>query len=72
MTTLRIHGMGAAIPLALSLSMAIRDAIPGGGGDSNTAIKMEVRTGSIEVADEITPLKEVSLIFPCCLFFNRN
>lgn len=62
MTTLRINGMGAAIPMALSLSLAIRDALSGGEeSDGNIqAVKMEVRTGSIDVGDEITPLRHVS------------
>ncbi|GAA5872908.1 hypothetical protein JCM8547_003262 [Rhodosporidiobolus lusitaniae] len=68
-TSLSINGMGAAIPLCLSLALAIRDAIPGGepaalpGGDEaegaaggeGEVVMMEVRTGSKFVRDEITP-----------------
>lgn len=53
--------MGAAIPLALSLAMAIRDAVPGGipDEDGDGAIKMDVRTGTFQVSDEITPADDV-------------
>lgn len=73
--------MGAAIPLALSLALAIRDAIPGGeppalssssddaGGGTGEAeveddaresiVRMQVRTGSKAVADEVTPEDDV-------------
>lgn len=73
--------MGAAIPLALSLALAIRDAIPGGeppalssssddaaGGQGEgeeeddareSIVRMQVRTGSKTVADEVTPEDEV-------------
>lgn len=75
-TTLTLHALGAAIPLCLSLALAIRDAIPGGeptGDDSNDAemngqedgdplVKMEVMTGSKDVHDEITPDDEVRLL----------
>ncbi|KAL8293786.1 hypothetical protein RQP46_000487 [Phenoliferia psychrophenolica] len=56
-TKLTVHAMGAAIPLALSLAMAIRDAVPGGtpDEDGDGAVKMEVRTGTFDVSDEITP-----------------
>ncbi|GAA5967135.1 hypothetical protein JCM8115_000936 [Rhodotorula mucilaginosa] len=68
-TTLTLHALGAAIPLCLSLALAIRDAIPGGeptGDDPNDAemngqeeeeplVKLEVVTGSKDVHDEITP-----------------
>ncbi|GAA5826491.1 hypothetical protein JCM11251_002395 [Rhodosporidiobolus azoricus] len=67
-TSLSINAMGAAIPLALTLALAVRDAIPGGeparlpGGSDEEAeagqeevVKMEVRTGSKVVRDEITP-----------------
>lgn len=47
--------MGAAIPLALSIALAIRDAVPGG-ADS---FEMDVRTGTSTVRDEITPSDEV-------------
>lgn len=53
--TLHLHAMSAAIPLALSLALSIRDAIPGG----EKVVEMDVRTGSIEVRDEITPGDEV-------------
>ncbi|KDE06146.1 hypothetical protein MVLG_03561 [Microbotryum lychnidis-dioicae p1A1 Lamole] len=56
---LSIHGMGAAIPLALSLGLAIRDALPGGSSDAEmSSVQMEVTTGSVEVSDEITPEDE--------------
>lgn len=72
-----LHAVGAAIPLCLSLSLAIRDAIPGGepdadegaaapGGEVNNSeplVRMDVRTGSKQVHDEITPDDEVGL--PC-------
>ncbi|KWU43998.1 hypothetical protein RHOSPDRAFT_34427 [Rhodotorula sp. JG-1b] len=68
-TTLTLHALGAAIPLCLSLALAIRDAIPGGeptGDEPSDAemngqegegplVKMEVVTGSKDVHDEITP-----------------
>ncbi|GAA5875193.1 hypothetical protein JCM1840_007277 [Sporobolomyces johnsonii] len=70
-TCLTVHGMGAAIPLALSLALAIRDAIPGGassesddddqeeeeerGPGQRELVKMDVTTGSTTVGDEITP-----------------
>ncbi|GAA6003087.1 hypothetical protein JCM10207_001978 [Rhodosporidiobolus poonsookiae] len=70
-TSLTVHGMGAAIPLALSLALAIRDAIPGGeplslsptsedeaGGAEDDVVRMEVRTGSKVVHDEVTPEDE--------------
>lgn len=51
--------------MTLSLSLAIRDALSGGEGldKSIEAVKMEVRTGSIDVGDEITPLRHVSNAF---------
>lgn len=71
-TTLTVNAMGAAIPLALSLALAIRDAIPGGEPHSTATasdvesdeqddgiVKMQVRTGSKVVSDEITPDDEV-------------
>lgn len=75
-TTLTLHALGAAIPLCLSLALAIRDAIPGGeptGDDPNDAemngqeeeeplVKLEVVTGSKDVHDEITPDDEVRLL----------
>ncbi|GAA5873364.1 hypothetical protein JCM3774_000759 [Rhodotorula dairenensis] len=69
-TTLTLHALGAAIPLCLSLALAIRDAIPGGepssGGEEERdepsdaavdapVVRMEVLTGSKDVHDEITP-----------------
>ncbi|POY75693.1 hypothetical protein BMF94_1316 [Rhodotorula taiwanensis] len=63
-TTLTLHALGAAIPLCLSLALAIRDALPGGEPtttgsgapeDEPPLVQMEVRTGSKEVQDEITP-----------------
>ncbi|GAA5898278.1 uncharacterized protein JCM6883_000978 [Sporobolomyces salmoneus] len=91
-TCLKIHGMGATIPTALSLSLAIRDAVPGGsplapenddeedeseeesdGGEYDPEkdkgkkgkgkevqskggiFRLEVRTGTTIVGDEITP-----------------
>ncbi|BGP16898.1 hypothetical protein JCM10213_007343 [Rhodosporidiobolus nylandii] len=69
-TTLTVHGMGAAIPLALSLALAIRDALPGGEPSPSRAagetgddgeeelVKMKVTTGSKVVRDEITPEDE--------------
>lgn len=68
MTTLRIHGMGAAVPLTLSLSLAIRDALTSGSSEQNgddAAVLLEIRTGSVDVGDEITPLLDV------CIFFFR-
>lgn len=95
-TCLKIHGMGATIPTALSLALAIRDAVPGGSplpndtGDEDDIIgsgsedevqgrigrdevkegtgtrstggifKLEVRTGTTVVGDEITPEDDVS------------
>lgn len=63
-TTLKVHAMGAAIPLALSLAMAIRDSLPGGGVSSSgsgksSVISMKVVTGTTSVHDEITPDDEV-------------
>lgn len=55
--------MGAAIPLCLSLAFSIREAIPGG----EKVVEMDVRTGSIEVQDEIVPLDQVC--FGRCSFF---
>ena len=49
--TLTLHALGAAIPTCLSLAMAIRDALPCGPDGS----ELEVRTGSIDVNDEIVP-----------------
>lgn len=43
--------MGAAIPVCLSLTLAIRDALPC--GEEGTT--MDVRTGSVDVNDEIIP-----------------
>ncbi|GAA6057552.1 hypothetical protein JCM3770_000252 [Rhodotorula araucariae] len=70
-TTLSVNAMGAAIPLALSLAMAIRDALPGGepassspasdsddDGEGESIVQMQVRTGSKTVADEVTPEDE--------------
>ncbi|GAA5947588.1 hypothetical protein JCM3765_000987 [Sporobolomyces pararoseus] len=93
-TCLKVHGMGATISTALSLALAIREAVPGGspivsseeqdetgdtsdsesdGGEydpekekvkqatkprgvpSRGIFKMEVRTGTTVVGDEITP-----------------
>lgn len=51
--TLHIHAMGAAIPMALTLALATRDALPGG------ALKMETRTSTVEAHDEIEPDDEV-------------
>ena len=71
--------MGAAIPLALSLALAIRDAVPGGeppapvsrGGegedDGEGIVRMSVRTGSKTVSDEVTPLDEVRPPLPLSL-----
>ena len=50
-----VNAMGAAIPLALSIALAIRDAVPGG----VDAFHMDVRTGTSTVRDEITPEDEV-------------
>lgn len=77
--------MGAAIPLALSLALAIRDAIPGGepaslpgggsGGDeeqeegTGELVTMTVETGSKVVKDEVTPEDEVRFSLCLCLFF---
>lgn len=62
-TSLTLHSMGAAIPLALSLGMAIRDALPGGAGDEGAAeadvVDMRVMTGTSVVADEVEPDDEV-------------
>lgn len=60
--TVHIHAMSAAMPMALSVAMAIRDAVPGGGDVAGGAILLQVQTGSIAVADEITPDDEVSPI----------
>ena len=78
-TSLTVNAMGAAIPLALSLALAIRDAIPGGeppapvsrGGegedDGEGIVRMSVRTGSKTVSDEVTPLDEVRPALPLSL-----
>lgn len=61
-TSLDIYAMGAAIPLALSLALAIRDALPGGSPNEQGeegSVKMTTRTGSMVVPDEITPQDEV-------------
>ncbi|GAA5900119.1 hypothetical protein JCM8208_002020 [Rhodotorula glutinis] len=73
-TSLTVNAMGAAIPFALSLALAIRDAIPGGAppapvprdedapgdahDDGEGIVRMSVRTGSKTVSDEVTPLDE--------------
>ncbi|KAM0789200.1 hypothetical protein ACM66B_000045 [Microbotryomycetes sp. NB124-2] len=57
-TTIILTAMGAAIPLALSLGLAIRDNLPGGGEGSDSVVEMHVRTGSCAVQDEITPEDE--------------
>ncbi|GAA5896384.1 hypothetical protein JCM6882_001000 [Rhodosporidiobolus microsporus] len=72
-TSLSINAMGAAIPLALTLALAVRDAVPGGeparlpgasaegadeGEEEGGVVRMEVRTGSKVVRDEITPEDE--------------
>lgn len=60
-TSLDIYAMGAAIPLALSLALAIRDALPGGSPNEQGeegSVKMTTRTGSMVVPDEITPQDE--------------
>ena len=49
--TLILRALGAAIPTCMSLSMAIRDALPC--GTSGTVL--EVRTGSVDVNDEVIP-----------------
>jgi hypothetical protein len=46
--------MGAALPLALALGPAIRDALPSGGG----ALRLRVTTGSQVVTDEMDPSDE--------------
>ncbi|BGP25286.1 hypothetical protein JCM10295v2_004209 [Rhodotorula toruloides] len=70
-TTITLHALGAAIPLCLSLALAIRDALPAGeppgpfassaegadGADSGN-VRMEVVTGSKIVHDEVTPADE--------------
>jgi hypothetical protein len=43
------------MPMALSVALAIRDAVPGG----PTSLDMQVKTGSVTVADEVTPDDEV-------------
>jgi hypothetical protein len=66
-TKLSMHAMGAAIPLALSLALAIRDALPGGAPTSEGVagtVKMQVTTGTQIVSDEVTPDDEVR---PCSL-----
>lgn len=75
-TTVTLHALGAAIPLCLSLALAIRDALPGGEPPDPLAscedpadsqdignVKMDVVTGSKVVHDEVTPEDEV-----CCPF----
>lgn len=57
MKTIHLHAIAAAMPMALSLALAIRDAVPGG----PNILDMEVKTGSVTVADEVTPDDEVSL-----------
>ena len=61
--TLVLRALGAAIPVCLSLTMAIRDALPCG----EEGCDMQVRTSSIDVNDEIVPDDdsdgEVSLSF---------
>ncbi|KAM0753251.1 hypothetical protein T439DRAFT_323894 [Meredithblackwellia eburnea MCA 4105] len=56
-TTLSVNAMGAAIPQALSLAMAIRDALPGGSAPFNEqgSVSMTIRTSTCSVDDEITP-----------------
>ena len=48
--------MGAAISLALSIALAIQEAVPGGIG----GIELETITGTEIMKDEITPDDEVS------------
>jgi len=49
--TLQIHALGAALPLGLSLSLAIPDALPGG----QDSVIITVKTDSVEIQDEIVP-----------------
>lgn len=49
--TLILRAIGAAIPVCLSLGLAIREALPCG---PEGAI-LEVRTGSIAINDEVVP-----------------
>lgn len=46
-----VRGMGAAIPLAMGVALAVKEEVGG---------TLEVRTGSETVTDEITPDDEVS------------
>lgn len=94
--------MGASIPTALTLSLAIRDAVPGGSplaasvvdasvddasdldeetrddetgrarGSAAGIFKMEVRTGTSVVGDEITPEDDVSLASSWSIFSSRQ
>lgn len=52
-----VHAMGAAIPMALSVALAVRDAVPGGAD----ALTLETFTDTITVNDEVTPTDQVRL-----------
>ncbi|GAA93504.1 uncharacterized protein L969DRAFT_51873 [Mixia osmundae IAM 14324] len=47
----QLHALGAAIPMALSLALAIPDALPCG----SAGLETQIKTGSIELQDEIIP-----------------
>jgi hypothetical protein len=50
-TSIELHAVGAAIPRCLSLALAIADALPCGQAGVDTTI----RTGSVQVGDEVVP-----------------
>lgn len=56
--SLELHALGAAIPMCLSLALAITDALPCG----QDGISTRITTGSEPVVDEIIPEEEVRII----------
>ncbi|GAA6060045.1 hypothetical protein JCM10212_001042 [Sporobolomyces blumeae] len=59
-TCLRIHGMAATIPLATTLALAIRDAIPGGSpieDDDESGLESQDSEEDGEIAEDVTDEK---------------
>lgn len=50
--------MGAAIPLAMTLALAVKSNLPG------EAVALDVRTDSVECQDEVIPQDEDAEV--CC------